>query len=265
MIYHRSKQGSTFLNRKNIILSVFVAVSIFFLLYSPIRKSLTQGVHNVAITLWSARSSVSSTLNSIVTNFKTKDSLVAENDILNEALSIMSVQLLDRNLLVEKVARLEEALGRSNGDNRVVAKVLVGPGRSPYDTLIIDAGNKNGLNVGDLVVYAGSGVIGEIVEVVASSAKIKIYSSSGEEQLVTVGAQHLPVTAYGRGMGNFEAMVPQGSVVAIGDTVITKENLILGTVTFIEEEPANPFKRIFFRVPFNITEINLVEVIKIKS
>lgn len=265
MIYHRSKQGSTFSNRKNIILSVFVVVSIFFLLYSPIRKSLTQGVHNVATVMGGIGSSVSDTLNSIVTNFKTKDSLVAENDVLNEALSIMSAQILDRNLLVERVARLEEALGRSSGDNRVVARVLVGPGRSPYDTLVIDAGNENGVNVGDLVVYAGSGIIGEIIEATSSSAKIKIYSSPGEEKLATVGTQHLPVTAYGRGMGNFEATVPQDSTVAIGDTVVTKENLILGTVTIIEEEPANPFKRIFFRVPFNITEINIVEVIKIKG
>ncbi|HBH71468.1 MAG: hypothetical protein UU88_C0001G0073 [Parcubacteria group bacterium GW2011_GWC1_42_11] len=265
MIYHRSKQGNVFSNRKNIILSIFIAVSIFFLLYSPVRKVLTQSVHNVAIVVWEIGSSVSGALDSFVTNFKTKDSLVKENDILNEALSIMSAQVLDRNLLVERVARLEEALGRSSGDNRVVAKVLVGPGRSPYDTLVIDAGTENGVKVGDLVSYAGSGVIGEIIEAASSSAKIKIYSSYGDEQLVIVGAQHLPVTAYGRGMGNFEAMVPQDSSVVIGDTVVTKENLILGAVTFIEEEPANPFKRIFFRVPFNITEINLVEVIKIKG
>ncbi|MGB2580267.1 MAG: rod shape-determining protein MreC [Minisyncoccia bacterium] len=240
-------------------------MSIFFLLYSPARKALTQGVHNVSIVMWEIGSSVSGTLDLFVTNFKIKDSLVKENDILNEALSIMSAQVLDRNLLVERVARLEEALGRSSGDNRVVAKVLVGPGRSPYDTLVIDTGTENGVKVGDLVVYAGSGVIGEIIETTSFSAKIKIYSSSGEEQLVIVGAQHLPVIAYGRGMGNFEAMVPQDSAVVIGDTVVTKENLILGAVTFIEEEPANPFKRIFFRIPFNITEINLVEVIKIKG
>ena len=255
-------QNKQFLSRENIALIALVAISAFALLYTPLRATLTQAVYSVAPSLWGAGENAESVLGTFLTNFKEKDALVNENETLNETISIMETKVLDRNLLAEKVTKLEEALGRARSDDRVVASVLVGPGRSPYDTLVIDAGEEEGINIGNMVVYSGSGVIGEVVEATPYSAKIKLYSSHGEEHRVTVGSHYIPVLAIGRGMGNFEAKVPQDSSVSVGDYVVTaKGNLILGTVSLIEAKPAEPIKRIFFRVPFNITEIQSVEVI----
>lgn len=256
------RQNNQLLQRKNIALIALVAISAFALLYAPLRNMLTQAVYSVAPQMWSAGDTTKSAFGSFMTNFRNKDTLVHENEILNEAIDLMHAQVLDRNLLVEKVTRLEEALGRVRMDDRVVASVLVGPGRSPYDTLVIDAGTDEGVNVGNQVVYAGSGVIGEIIETTNVTSKVKLLSSPDEEHSVIVGSYYIPVLALGKGMGNFEAKVPQDSRVEIGDRVVSlKGNLILGTVSLVEEKPAEPVKRIFFRVPFNITEIRSVEVI----
>lgn len=241
---------------------VLVAVTALALLYAPVRNTVTQAVYTIAPKAWGAGDASFRAWNSFMANFRAKDALVAENDALRSDVSRMQAQVLDRNLLDEKVNKLEEVLGRAQADNRVVAYVLAGPGLSPYDTLVVDAGTDNGVAAGNTVVYAGSGVIGEVVEVTAASSKIKLYSSPGEEYLVGVGKQSVPAKATGKGMGNFEAKVPEGSAIAIGDDVTSlKGGLLLGTVSLVEEESSLPFTRIFFRVPFNITEIRSVEVI----
>lgn len=260
------RRDNSFLERKNIALFALVVVSVLALLVTPLRGVLTQGVYTIAPALWNMGDATANVLDSVLVNFKDKNALAQKNNELTALVDRMQAQVLDRNLLAEKVAKLEETLGRAGEDDRVVANVLAGPGRSPYDTLIIDAGADEGVSIGDRVVYAGSGVIGEIVESERASSKVKLYSFPNEEHAVLVGAQAIPATASAHGMGNFEAKVPQNSKVAIGDNVISaKGNLLLGVVSLVEEKPAEPFKRILFRLPFNISEIRSVEVLKIKK
>ncbi len=238
------------------------AISVLVLFYAPLRSVITNAVYPFSLFMWEAGNKTESVVGTFFASFKDKNTLVKENEKLNDDISVMEAKVLDRNLLAEKIIKLEESLGRSRDDDRLFANVLVGADRSPYDTIVIDAGEKEGVFVGNTVVYSGSGVIGEIVETTSYTAKIKLYSSPGEEHRVIVGSYNIPAVAIGRGMGNFEARVPQNSAVSAYDTVLTaKNNLILGTVLLIEEKPEEPIKRIFFRLPFNITEIRNVEVI----
>ncbi len=250
------------LRRKNMALAVLILVSAFALLYAPSRGAISQTIYMVAPAVWKVGGEVRDTLNSFWGGFNSKRSLVYENDMLKEEVNRMQVNVLDRNMLEESVIKLKEALGRVSEDNRVTADVLAGPGRSPYDTLIIDAGTENGVVVGNRVVYSGVGVIGEIAEVYDTSAKVKLYSSNGEEHAVVVGVQAVPSVAKGRGMGNFEIKVPQGSLVVVGDEVLMPTgNLILGIVGSVEENIVLPFTRVLFQTTFNIAEVRSVEVI----
>ncbi|MBI5798829.1 MAG: rod shape-determining protein MreC [Candidatus Yonathbacteria bacterium] len=259
MIHHRDSQ---FLSPQNIALIVIVAISAFALLYAPVRGVLTQAVFRVAPGIWGVGDSIGSSVNSFTANLRDKSNLIHENAVLKESIDQMQVQVLDRNLLEEKVKKLEEALGRAQSDNRVVAYVFSGAGASPYDTLVVDVGAEHGVAVGNMTVYAGFGAVGEVVEVAERSSKVKLYSSPGEEHLVVIGPNVVPARALGVGMGNFESKVPQDSLVSAGDDVVmTKGGLILGKVSFIEENPAEPFKRLFFRTQFNISEIPFVEII----
>lgn len=253
---------SRLLERKNIALIALVVISIFSLLYMPLRGALTDALYVIAPKMWGIGGATHNMWDSFVTNFRSKEALVVENDALHTDVLRMQAQVLDRNLLEEKVNKLEEALGRAQGDNRVVAYVLAGPGQSPYDTLVVDAGEDNGLALGDKVVYAGSGVIGEVIEVSRATSKVRFYSAPGEEHMVVIGSSAIPAKALGKGMGNFETKVPQGSEVALGDKVRTLQGgLLLGTISSVEKEPSLPFARVLFRLPFNITEIGSVEII----
>lgn len=261
-MHRRDNLVERLFDRKNIAFIVLVVVSAFVLSFAPVRGVLTEALFPVAVRLWKLGDNTSSAWNSFITNLRSKDALVSENDALHADVLRMQAQVLDRNILDERVIKLEESLGRSRIDDRVVADVLAGPNQSVYDTLVIDAGSLQGIEVGNMVAYANAGVAGEVVEVSSLSAKVKLYSSPGEQVFMLVGPHSIPVTALGKGMGNFEAKIAQDSTIAVGDTAVSpKGSIILGVVSDVEGKPAEPFKRIFLRVPFNITEMRSVEVI----
>lgn len=268
LTYHRDKSSVPARLRRGparrtfFIISGVLFVGAIVLAYPPLRAMITRGAYLFAPRVWQIGDRISSAGKNILSSFASKQTLVEENRILREEVSRMQAQMLDRNLLEEKARELEEKLGRANTDDRVIANVLVGPGRSPYDVFVIDAGEDHGVAHGDRVVYAGAGAIGEIVEVYGASSKAKLFSSPGEQLPVLVGTTTIPTIATGRGMGNFEARVPQGSSVLTGENVITSENLIVGTVGAVLENEAMPFIRVLFALPFNIAEVRTVEVIK---
>ena len=250
------------MRNKIVIGAVVLLVGGLIVLLSPLRNSLTRTLHIAGPQMWETGEQVSQAGSSFFGAFASKNRIVTENDFLREENSRLRVEVLDRNLLKERIVILEEILGRERKEQRIVANVLAGPPRSLYDTLIIDVGEDNVVATGDRVVYAGSGVVGEIVEVYAHSSKIKLFSFPGEKISVHLGTTTVPVMALGRGMGNFEARVPRGTQISEGDEVITPNNLILGVVGAVLQDDTLPYIRVLFSTPFNITEIRTVEVLK---
>lgn len=256
------RRANSFTTKRNIVLSAFIFVGLFSLLYTPARLWFTQVVFSAGSAPLVLGNTASGAGNSIFSSFRYKQSLVYENAVLRAENNRMQAQVLDRNLLQERVMKLEEVLGRSRNDNRVVADVVVGIGRSLYDTVILDVGSDHGVQNGDTVVYAGSAMVGQIVEVSATSAKMKFFSSPGEEYSALLGPHSIPATVHGKGNGNFDAKIPENSDLVVGDKVIVpKGNLLLGTISEIEKTQGVPFATVYFRSPFNVTEIRTVEVL----
>lgn len=250
--------------RKKIFVALAIVIAgVFILAVTPLRTIVSHGAYRIAPYLWNAGNTAADTGENFFESFASKRSLAEENDRLRKEVARMQTQVLDRNLLEEKVIAMEESLGRAGSDDRVVARVLAGPGRSPYDTLVVDAGEEQGIERGDYVAYAGAGVIGTIDEVYSWTAKVKLFSFPGEQTPVLAGEQAVPGTAEGRGMGNFEVRIPRGSPVLAGDMMmIPGKSLILGIVGAVIENDALPFMRVLFTTPFNIAEIQTVEILK---
>lgn len=258
------RQDNLRTRRKSLIFMVVVFLCALILLYGPTRGVVSQITYKGVPFIFNIENTAVAYFEEFLESFRAKSSLVRENVDLREELTRMQAQVLDRNLLEEKVQMLEEVFGRGESDNRVVATVLAGSGQSPYDTLIIDKGEEVGIHLGNLVVYAGAGAIGKVVEVYPSSSKIMLFSSPQETEIaVLVGGSKIPVHARGRGMGNFETRVPGGSLVSLGSNVLLSEDptIILGITQSVEEKTATPFIKVLFRTPFNIAEIRHVEVI----
>ena len=249
--------------RKKIVISTSILiVGVSVILLSPLRNSLTKILHIAVPQMWKTGEDVSQAGNSFLQTFSSKYSIVEENELLREENSRLRTEILDRNLLKERIVMLEGLLGREHNEQRIVANVLAGPPRSPYDTLIIDVGEDYGIVLDDRIVYAGSWEVGKIIEVYTHSSKLKLSSAPGEKISVHLGTTTVPVIALGRGMGNFEARVPRGTQISEGDEVITSDNLVLGTIRAVLQDDALPYIRVLFLTPFNITEMRTVEVLK---
>src|SRR3989304_2204585 len=95
----------------------------------------------------------------------------------------------------------------------VVARVISKPPRSFYDTLVVDAGSKEGIQVGEKVLYGDNIMIGEIAEVFEKTSKVRLFSSSGEVIDVTIGKRAVPALAVGIGGGNFEIQIPRDTLI----------------------------------------------------
>lgn len=248
-------------SQRTIVITAGIGVLGAVVLLSPARALVTRGIERVAPGVWGAGSSAGVSVRTFFDSFRAKESLVKENDTLREELALLKAHVLDRNLLEERIVELEEILGRARSDDRIMARVLATPGRSPYGVLVIDIGEDYGIGEGDRVMY-GESVIGEIADIYAYSSKVRLFSSPGEELEVRIGTTVIPAVAKGRGMGNFEARVPRQSAIFLKDDVITPEGYLLGTVGAVIEDEGMPFVQVLIATPFNIAQIRTVEVVK---
>jgi len=149
-----------------------------------------------------------------------------------------------------------------NSNNRVLTAVLVRPPLAPYDEMIIDAGADQGIAVGAKVYAPGNILIGTTTDVLGETSKVTLLSSSGLTYPVIIGGSHISATAIGRGGGQYEAQVPQATVIAVGD-LVSDSSLSDGTfgkVTAILNNPTDPFETVLFSVPINIYQLSFVLV-----
>src|SRR3989338_3963999 len=82
---------------------------------------------------------------------------------------------------------LLELLGRKQKSDTVVAAVLTRPPQTPYDVIIIDAGSNESLAVGSEVSLPEGSILGIISEVFPKSARVKLFSASGDEINAEIG------------------------------------------------------------------------------
>jgi len=254
------------INKQKTLQKALVGVAFFILLIlTPLWGFLERGVQNIVAPFWRGGGALGERALSISTAFVSeKEALVKKNTELEEQLAILSTKLLDRNLLVEENLLLQEELNRDvYGDSSIAARVLSSPGISPYDTLVLDIGEKDGVAVGDEVFVTGSTAIGDIIEVFGRTSRARLNSSSGQEFAVLISG-NITAIAKGRGGGNFIIELPRDAEVNIGDNVSTASSAgnILGFVEHIEVDPNDPFQKIFLKSPVNIFDISWVEVLR---
>lgn len=151
---------------------------------------------------------------------------------------------------------------QKNVETRILAAVLQRPPFSPYDELIIDIGHDYNLSTSSMVYVSGGILIGRVVDVLNTTAKVKLFSSPNEKYEVLVGTSHTPATAIGRGGGQYETNVSRDTVVKEGDFVLNSalNDKPFGIVSAVLLDPTLPFETILFAPPVNIYQLRWVLV-----
>lgn len=245
---------------------VGLIVAAFFLIagVSAVRESAARILFFVAAPVWRAEQALGDGADSRSSFFKEKQALIEENDILQEENRSLIAALYMMPVLQKENRELKEILGRKPSDKRLLlARILAQPDRSPYDILIVDKGEGDGVSIGDIATAYGNIALGAVERVYVSSSAVRLFSSSGEEVAASIGEEGVPVSATGRGGGNFSVRVPKGISVSEGDPVVSDVALapLLGIVGSVESAPSDSFQDILFQTPINIYTLKWVEIL----
>jgi cell shape-determining protein MreC len=167
-------------------------------------------------------------------------------------------------LLADENTKLK-ALGlRNDATTRILATILIKPNRSPYDTIVVDAGTAEGVAVGQRVFARGNTLIGTVADVGAHTAHITLFSTPGQQTEGIIAGNDIMVTLIGKGGGAYEIDVPREVVLPQGAVVTNIATFaypiaVIGTQISSERDA---LKRILAKTPINIQEIKWVEIAK---
>lgn len=198
--------------------------------------------------------------------FRPPSEILAENERLKMEIADLRMNYDGSTaaLLESRYQDLLTLFGRASTTPKqyILGSVLARPALMPYDELIIDIGQADGVSTTSQVYAAEKVLIGRIKQLLSHSAKVILYSSPRETYDVLIGPKHIPATAVGRGGGQYKAEVPHGSLVEVGNVVSDAAlyGRAFGVVVSIITDPSNPFDTVLFAPPVNISQIRFVLV-----
>lgn len=240
-------------------LLAIVIASVFMLeAFSGVRA----GVHQLARPLWEAGSVGGQSFWNVIAQLRTRQALINENEALRTQLATQQLSLLEQELVEAENKRLRELWEKRTFDKTVLGQVLARPPLSPYDTLVLDVGESDGVMQGNIVLVDGV-PIGSVVRVYARTALVELFSTSGRQIEIVLGASSTPLTAVGQGGGFFLAEISREILVAAGDPVALAGFTphIFGVVETVDAESADPFVTARFQNPVNMNDVVWVEVV----
>jgi len=261
MNYLRDNRKASARRQKKIKNIIFLVIFVFLIILvrQPVFNFFSATSKNLGFSLWT---STNATREDISDALWTKESLLKENQKLNDELMLGIAESADRRVLLDENLELKNILGRRDGKNLTLAVILVKPNKSPYDTMIVDIGRDSDVSLGQRVFAYGNILIGVVAEVYANTSLVKLFSTPKETIDVILGDKNAYVQAIGRGGGNFEITVPKDQDVALGtEAVIPGITLyVLGIVEEVISDPRDPFQKILLRSPINVQDLKFVQV-----
>ncbi|HEU0080935.1 MAG TPA: rod shape-determining protein MreC [Candidatus Paceibacterota bacterium] len=261
MTYLRRTNRGSKVNLAKTALAIFVLALVFLvnLLFPRFYPSLFYPVTSL---FWRGESSSVGFLVYMGKIVQSKYGLVVENRRLRDEIASRDASAYLIDSLKGENERLKETLGRTAKGKSVLGVILSRPPVSPYDTLVLDVGAKDGVQAGDKVFANGDVLIGEIAEAYGSQSKAALYSTPGRVTEVLVGTTTIAAEATGKGGGNFSMRLPAASKVAKGAAVSLPHirSHVFGVVDAVMLDSSDSLMTVLFASPANINQLRFVEV-----
>lgn len=264
MSYHLDKK----LKRKKYFrIFIFIVLLVFIIYFQKgVFRILSVGANTVFRPFVTLGNNIGENVSNFGAYFRIKKNVYLDNENLRKELDEKNATLSNYNSVLDENIKLKESLDRmgENKDSFVLASILSKPGKSLFDTLIIDIGEKDGITLGNLVMAKGGVPLGRIAEVYGNSSKVLLFSTAGEKTEVVIGDKDIYLEAVGRGGGNFEINLPRDfSIIDKAEAVLP--GITPYTVAIFEKvisDPRDSFVKALFVSPVNIQELKFVEVKK---
>jgi cell shape-determining protein MreC len=225
--------------------AIFIAGIIFL-------SSFGSFVANAVTPLWHSNFFLTRGISNFTQSLRSKDALIEENMRLKDELASSNELIVSLRAIASSRDDLIASFGRSF-QSGIPANVLVHPPETPYDIVLVDAGENLGVRPGSEVSTPEGSSIGIVSDVFSKTARVKLYSTSGERTDAVLERHSVPITLVGRGGGSLEFTVPREAPVEIGDRIMTPyiESGLLGIVGNIDVTQTDSFKTVLVKSPIN--------------
>lgn len=181
----------------------------------------------------------------------TRARLARDNRALRNALLISSARLARLQTAAADNARLRALLGAAErGQLDVQLASILDIDLDPTrQRLMLDAGSRDGVRVGQSVIDAG-GLVGQIISVQTSTATVLLLTDPDHAVPVAVARNGVRLVAYGTGRSDQLALanVPLSSDVRVGDSIVTSglggrfpAGFPVGTITALRPDDSRAF------------------------
>ena len=243
------------LKRTFALIAIFVFGAVIFSLFDG-------AIISIVTPAWKVENVITRGLRNSVTFFNSQKALIAENARLGEKVSSLEIELTSLSIRQTQENVLSTLLGREHELGKVLAAVLTHPPQTPYDFLVIDAGGNQSITLGGEVSLPEGPILGRVSEVFSRSAKVKLFSASGEETSAVLERNNVPVTLLGTGGGNFKVILPRDVAVENGDKILSANinSQLLAVVGEVNVQSTDSFKEVLAKSPTNIFSLRFVFV-----
>ena len=254
--------------RRKKYLSIFLLLVFLFVLFIfrvGIYRGISFAVTSIFRPILIVGNKTGDAWGSFLSVFHSKSSLLKENESLQIDIDSMEARMANYSALLDENLKLREILGRKEENkNLVLAAILSKPNQSPYDTLIIDVGEEEKIEVGEEVLALGSIPIGYIAEVYPKYSKVILFSNPGEKTEVVIPGRDVFMQLVGRGGGNFEMILFRDFVLPVGTGVVLRgiNPKVFAIVETIITDPRESFQKALLVSPVNVQELKFVEIEK---
>jgi len=197
--------------------------------------------------------------------------LVERNAELETTLAEIQVEIVRLREIEQDYYRLSDLLNYTaeRPDESLVTGDVISSDTSSYlKWIIINKGARDGVEIGDPVI-SDLGLVGRVEDISANTSWVRLAIDPSS----AIDGRLQNSRATGTVVGQFQGsmlmdFIPQEAVIEAGDLVVTSglggsfpANIVIGQVTTIQRETANPFQQAELRSTVNFNDLSIVSVI----
>jgi cell shape-determining protein MreC len=258
---YSSRTKTTSQRKRNVAVVVIALIVLFFA--ASFFTSASMAVLRLPIV---AVQKIQGGIGSLIDGFVSSRLHAEENRLLLHRIEALEAEAARLHGVERQYADMLASFGRTDyassttiGGSYTVASVMIRPPHAPFDIFGIDAGENEGVQEGDRVVYKGI-VIGVVDIVRGSRSNVKLFSSPQSSITVRIGSSD--VEAVGQGGGRIKLEAPKSEPINVGDPVLMPALALdlIGVVREVEAPESNAFQTVFFGAPVSLAEIRYVEL-----
>ena len=183
-----------------------------------------------------------------------------DEKLVNENITLAA----ENQTLTQKFLEVSALLGTvpPKSGSGILAAVLARPPESPYDTLVLAAGEKEGVTAGMEAFGQGGVPLGVVSAVLVDFSRVTLFSAPGMVTSGWVGHGAVPISLLGTGGGSMSASVARAAGIVPGDTVFAPGPgmLPVGSISRVDGDSLSPAVTLRIVPAVNPFEVAWVEL-----